>query len=620
MLRWLRQNICLLAVLAVLTLPAAAREIGPDGRPLGLLGRDVEARFLYPAGKNFDYNCLFPVVLEYQNLSSSPQYMVLKWPLDMEVSPSYKTVQLEPGAKKRLHFLLPPRSASNLFNVEVNAQNVNVGLQNNSQNPVTGLLAPKNDALDFLRGLQVEKNRYYNPSQSSDAEEYHTLQAVSTVNHEVFPTHWGALEALDVLICYDLNALNLGTEQLNAIKNWVIQGGELVIISNGIPNEYKGSPLEDILPLAPKGSHKASKTIMVVGAPTPDAQVVSSHEGQPLLLKRPEQSGQVFYLAAPLLDTNILGKDETTSLWRSIFGSVVSKGQTGGPFTYNVLDSMPELPRTEAVWVALFVILYGIIVGPVNLTILRKKDKMLLAFVTVPAVAILFAGGAYAINRILRPSTPVLREIGWLQLPAGSTTGVAAAEQILFSPSGRWFTFTSDSTTLFDTSRNHYRNRHQFGLFEVTPELGLRSSLEMGTWDIQRFNSRSVLSLDSPFQGQWKEESKTVTITSPLNSQGKTAVVCHPKLAVSEPFELKKGTNDYQVSFLQSSSPATSIVFDDKENPGRRDLINQVWNNNSMDPNHIKLFFFTEELKTPLTLEESAKYRHDYLVTVAFKR
>ena len=620
MLSWLREKTWLLVLVVFVALPVAAREIGPDGRPLGILGRDVEARFLYPAGKNFDYNCLFPIVLEYQNLSTSPQYMILKWPLDMEVPKSYKTIQLEPGAKKRLHFLLPPRSATNLYNLEVNGQNVNVGLQNNSQNPVTGLLAPKNDALDFLRGLQLEKNRYYNPSQSSDAEEYNTLQAVSSLNHEVFPTHWGALESLDVMICYDLNALNLGTEQLNAIKKWVIQGGELVIISNGIPNEYKGSPLEDILPLTPTGAERASETMVVVGTPNPEAKVVHQYWGKPLLLKRPVQSGQVYYLAAPLLDTNVLGKDETTNMWRSVFGSIVPGAQNSGPFTYNVLDSMPELPRTEAVWVALFVIFYGIIVGPVNLTILRKKDKMLLSFVTVPAVAILFAGGAYTVNRVLRPSTPVLREIGWLQMPAESTTGVAAAEQILFSPSGRWFTVTSDSTTLFDTSRNHYRNRHQFGLFEVTPELGLRSSLEMGTWDIQRFNSRSIMSLDSPFKGQWQEESKTVTITSPLNSHGQTAVICHPKFAVSEPFELKKGTNDYQITFKQNSSPSASLVFDDEQNPGRRDLVNQVWNNNSMDPKHIKLFFFTGELKTPLELEKSAKYRHDYLVTVAFKR
>ena len=154
MLSWLREKIWLLVLVVFVALPVAAREIGPDGRPLGILGRDVEARFLYPAGKNFDYNCLFPIVLEYQNLSTSPQYMILKWPLDMEVPKSYKTIQLEPGAKKRLHFLLPPRSATNLYNLEVNGQNVNVGLQNNSQNPVTGLLAPKNDALDFLRGAE----------------------------------------------------------------------------------------------------------------------------------------------------------------------------------------------------------------------------------------------------------------------------------------------------------------------------------------------------------------------------------------------------------------------------------------------------------------------------------
>jgi hypothetical protein len=615
--RWLSSILVSLLLLGVCG--AQALPLGPDGKPLGRLGQHVEARFLYPVGKFFEYDTLFPVVLEYQNLTSVPQYFTLDWNLETPVPEGYRTLRLEAGAKKRIPFLLPAGEAGQLHNVQVNKQSLAGGLQSNSQTRSTGLLSAESESLDYLRSLQLEKNPYYNPTNQPDGEEYTTLSALSQMNHEVFPDHWGALGSLDFIVCYDLNALAFGARQYEALERWLQMGGQLVVITNGLPNEYKGTRLEKLLPLDPKTAITSEDRITVTGPLKEGSRVSVGTKDKPLLLTRDILRGRVHFVATPLLDTNLLGKEQTQSLWRVVFDAVdPTQNQANQVITYSILDSIPELPRTQAGWVALFVILYGIVVGPINLSVLRKRDKMLYAFVSVPLVAFFFAGSAYVVNRVLRPSTPVIRELGWFRGTSGQMEGPAEAEQVLFSPNATTFTMTSGESTVFELSRHTYRSQpHNFTLFNITPEGGLKSTIGLGTWDIQRFNSRSVLSLKSAILVEFDSEN-TVTITSPLASDGESAVIALPDGTVSDAFVVNSGTHTYQLKMNSNSSPSSILTFDGKLYPGRDILLQQVWSQMQVKTTKGYLFFWSDGLKTPLEVDQGALHRHDYLVSVEF--
>ena len=389
MLRWLR-----LLLLLLLTAPVLAQSygFGPDGKPLGKLGRDITAQLLFPAGTFFSYETIFPIVIEYENLTQQPQYFLLDWPsYGIKLPEEYRTVQLEPGGKKRLPLILPAQEAGKLYNLSVNKQSLSANLQGQSQFRITGLLSSNPENLDYLRSLQIERNPYYN-SGNQDDQEYQVPGALSKIDAPVFPQHWGELSSLDMIIAYDLNTLNLGTSQLEALLRWVRNGGHLVLISNGIPNEFQGSPLEPYLPLEPQKVDTREERLTVEG-PLRERGVRWNQNS--LLSYRDLNYGRVWFLATPVLDTDTLGKSSTEAMWQHIFDEISpQKSNQRKVISSSVLDSVPELPRTQAGWVALFVLLYGLAVGPVNLSILRKKDKMLYAFVTVPLVAFLFAGGA----------------------------------------------------------------------------------------------------------------------------------------------------------------------------------------------------------------------------------
>ncbi|MFA7482994.1 MAG: hypothetical protein WC314_20970 [Vulcanimicrobiota bacterium] len=580
------------------------------------IGREIEVRCLYPAGTFSDYGALFPLVLEYHNKSLSPQKFQLSWPLPIEVPEEYETMVLEPGTKKRIPFLFPPHLLGQLYSLEVNQQSVLLGVTQNPQGIVTGLLTGEGESFDYLRSLKLVKNPYYTQASPSEGEEYSPPQNLSNLDEEVFPEHWAALTPLKVLICYDLTKLNLSDIQYQAIVNWVRQGGQLVVVSNGLPTEYRGTPLQAILPMTPEKVVTDQSLLRVAGTLKPNASSRMGAEGEELLLVRPELKGEVYFITVPVVQAEVLGKSESETLWRWIFDKQPS--YSGNPHNYNLLNSIPELPRTKGGWVALFVILYGIIVGPVNLSILRKRDKMLWSFVTVPLVALLFAGGAYAVNRFLRPSIPVLRELGHLNIHAGQQIGLAESEQLLFSPNTQQFQILCDSVTYFElTGAYRYRGFGQprdFGLFQQAPQGGLRSTLEMGTWDIQRFQARTILETESPFQVKILS-SDTVEIDSPLAGEAEAAVLYLPDEGHSQAFTLSPGKQQYKLQFT-SGYPQDALNFDPKANPGREDLLREA--HNALPAATGKLHFFTGELKTPLELAERSLVRHDYLVSVEF--
>lgn len=621
MRRWVK----LLLLLGLLA-PALGQDfgVGPDGRPLGKLGQAFEAHFLYPAGETYDTQYLFPLVLECKNLTTQPQYLDLDW--FPKLPKEYQSMMLEPGATKRLPIILTGERMGQL-SLRVNKQNVSTGCRSSSTTRVIGLLSEKAEKLDYMRSLKIDKNPYYNNGGSND-EEYRVPGAMSLLTADLFPTNWGCLTSLEFLVVYDLNSLNLGEAQYEALTNWVRHGGQLVVVSNGIPNEYENSPLGELLPLEKQELKTEPDRVMVAGQLRPGASAWPQKSDDATLYYRDLDFGRVWFINTPLQGTATLGEDQTVAMWREILDQVDANNPVMfRSISYGLLQSIPELPRTRAGWVALFILLYGVVVGPINLGLLRKKDKMLYAFFTVPAVAFLFAGGAYGVNRLMRPSSPVLRELGWLRLQSGEQRGPSEAEDVLFSPAAKLFEMSSDKSSSFIHAQYVYRgNERDYYPYTVTPEDGLKTSVPMETWDVQRFNSLAVLKLPQAIEVKVDKKARTITINSPIASTGKAAAIKADNKA-SKLFELKKGETVLSLDEFDSSNfPAADLgTFAEDDFPGRTEMANRVWTSldqiQAQTPSFRgkgRLAFWTQDVSTPITVDGDPRQKHDFLVTVEF--
>ncbi len=125
-----------------------------------------------------------------------------------------------------------------------------------------------------------------------------------------------ALLGLDVMVFVDVDTGRLSVEQQQAIGDWVLAGGHL-IISGGpnyrlttaglvdlLPIDLQGTTsVDDLTPLArfagrPGDPLRGSDIILAVGTPRPGAQVLVSLGETPLLIRRLYGAGLVDYLAA----------------------------------------------------------------------------------------------------------------------------------------------------------------------------------------------------------------------------------------------------------------------------------------------------------------------------------
>lgn len=586
---------------------------------------DSEVRFRYPSGQVYQYDSLFPLVVEITNQGGTPKTYEATWPLQQPVPPALKNLHLKPGEKRRFSLIFPRGEVSSLYSITINDVSRSPDLLSNPRETVTGLLAPKSERFDYLRTLKLEVDPNVAQAAAEENEEVKPklvpLATLSELDPELVPESWALLETLNVIIAYDLQSMTLSRDQQNALIAWTQRGGKLVLVSNGLPEEFRGTPFEEYLPIEPTGVASDQGLITVTGPKAgPESKTLMSFRGRPLLLERDLMQGQLYFLTSPLTALSPLTSDEAEELWRHI----VPPGGTPGVNHYNsynqitnlTLKSIPELPRAKAGWVALFILLYALIVGPVNLGVLRKRDKMLWSFVSVPAIAVVFAGAAYLINVSNRSSTPVFRELGYLEIRSQQARGVAQSEAIMFSPSSQRYEITSGPLSVFSAGDQRY-GEPLLSLYDVPPAGGLRTFAKMGTWDIFVAQTESLIDLKAPIKGKF--EKKTATLDSSMASAPNEALIYHPTLGISQSFTLQTGPQTVELTLGPAGSYGTfsQISVSSDEHPGREELSQALsGRGENFHPDSAYLMFWTSEVKAQVATDPVAVHRSEYLVIV----
>jgi hypothetical protein len=98
------------------------------------------------------------------------------------------------------------------------------------------------------------------------------------------------------------------------------------------------------------------------------------------------------------------------------------------------LSNLPALDLPSIRWLAILLVIYVLLVGPVNYFILRWRNRLQLAWVTIPLITLIFSGGAFGLGYALRGTDVILNKIAIIEArPDGSTE--VDTYMGLFSPS-----------------------------------------------------------------------------------------------------------------------------------------------------------------------------------------
>ncbi|MBR6396100.1 MAG: hypothetical protein IKS09_03945, partial [Lachnospiraceae bacterium] len=241
---------------------------------------------------------------------------------------------------------------------------------------------------------------------------------VMMIKTEEIPVEAEALECLDVIVVDNADLTKLTKLQLNAINDWVDQGGTLALMTG---SNYSG-PLYAFPADMVSGKVSAVKRI-IIGGEEVDASVFSlddfepdlKYDDQTIFFKKTYGSGVILaspisFILPPSLEDDLgngIYNYFTTSL-SDVKKERITTESTGINYYYlnRMLESeyMDVKPNVALYMIVLLV--YVLLIGPVLYLILKKADKRQYTWAIVPGEALVFALIIYLLGGTTRATEP----------------------------------------------------------------------------------------------------------------------------------------------------------------------------------------------------------------------
>lgn len=359
---------------------------------------------------------------------------------------------------------------------------------------------------------------------SRSTREYGSVYVKDKLARSV-PWDWTGFTALDLLILYDPDWSLFNKQQLNAITEWVSNGGRLLIIL-GNNRLMADNPLSSLLPFEIQparqikiktdtlstlnlNSQEDANSVCSTLIARPDVnyvQMVVNCEQGCLFAKGRIGFGRAAVLA---FDPSILGDSQlssSTRFWVNIIKSIIdednsidammtaqgrtrtsdfvnspinrtdtfsrtimakddrTKGQldninsrisqmryspyyiigtaqAGNNAIMEHLYHITQLRPLSIWWVILLLILFAVLLGPVDYIVLKRLDKLPLTWITCCCWIVVFSAGAYYGVAAIRGGSTTLRVISVLDGIEGLSSGWATYYSGLFAPNSSDYKF-----------------------------------------------------------------------------------------------------------------------------------------------------------------------------------
>ncbi len=283
-----------------------------------------------------------------------------------------------------------------------------------------------------------------------------------------------AMMTLDTLFLHDVTTADLHQTQIDALRLWVLLGGQLVV-SGGINAGQTASGLTDMMPITVGNltndvSLASLKELFIDEQPIaelPNQVTVSEVQLRPggkpldsaaLLTSRPLGNGQVIFSAFDF--QSLRAWTDEPKLWANVLWSNAwfDPSLTHG-WHQNLLSDIIQLDvlNLPSLWVLiLFILGYILSVGPINFFILRRIKRVELAWVTIPVLVIIFIIGTYGSSFFVRGFTPEMVHVSIVQGFEGEQQGQTTTHLGLFSPNRHTYTLSLPAETL--VSMHNFNN------------------------------------------------------------------------------------------------------------------------------------------------------------------
>lgn len=342
--------------------------------------------------------------------------------------------------------------------------------------------------------------------------------AVITLAPADLPERVEAWGALDRLVWQDVPVAQLSTGQLDALRGWVAGGGRLVLLGGTSGTGVFAGLREDLLPFRPTATvDLTTDELTSFLGPLPDGATALPALAGILVRGRPlARAGDL--VSAALMDygrgsVTLIGFDPATTwvstsrvgavLWRLAlpvttgYGAVNPGILSDDSQLVQALYFLPTLDLPPIDTLVVLLILYTLLIGPLNYLVLKRLDRREWAWITMPALVLVFSVASYGLGLTLHGTDTIVNELSIVRGTAGTDAGRAQVFFGVFSPSRRSFDVEVKGPALVTSTISEYQQTiSQAGLDVVQGESARVRGLEVSVADLRAF--RGELAVVAP--------------------------------------------------------------------------------------------------------------------------
>jgi hypothetical protein len=258
-----------------------------------------------------------------------------------------------------------------------------------------------------------------------------------------------ALAAIHYIVIDSAEARTLSPAIQDTLRNWVVGGGRL-IVGEGAGGEPEWIPEE----------WRNDQSVSLLG---PGVTAHRAGLGEATLLDGSVSgiSREVWGSVLRPFGRYFVIEDEADTSWidYNLAGAVT--GGAGGGLRLG--------------WLAVFLVIYVILIGPANYLVLRRLDRKELLWITVPALALIFGLAGFALSVGNRSETATKQATAIVSAPGGSmgerlaVVSRASTGAVRVGFGGNWATSLPSATGGTSPSRSEVTSEGSVAVLETNP-------------------------------------------------------------------------------------------------------------------------------------------------------
>ena len=233
------------------------------------------------------------------------------------------------------------------------------------------------------------------------------------------PEAYGSVGML--LLSSDVTENSLSAEAQQAIAVWAANGGHLLVAGGGVAARLDAPFFTGLLPARN-------------GKPLPGAETINN-PAVGTAWTRKFGSGRITLLG---FDPDTIQLSDAGKAAK-FFGGLIERNPeppitAGAAAALRSSVDVNKLKPPNLTLIVFYLIIYLILLVPVNYFVLRKLDQRELAWLTTPAIVLLFTFGAYGIGYATKGNRLIFNISGVMETVAGQHEGEMVSSLLLFSP------------------------------------------------------------------------------------------------------------------------------------------------------------------------------------------